>query len=196
MVTRRGKDVGEIRLRKLRREVRKNFRRLIQPKISDEFTGLLGMFQPGRLPGDGGNEVGRAPQIFGDGFDGLLGGFTIRRADGDDQFARIREMLLVNFEALHGGNLRREQVEHLDIQMQPRKTRDDWNEQQPPPSRPFHGKNSPSSVSPVCEFCSRHELVSLRVNCQLPPTLAARSAGGNWNHPKRLGGAPRPCHEY
>ena len=128
------------------------------------------------------DEVRCALQIFGDGFCGLFGSFAVRRLDGDDEFARVGEMLLVKFQPLNGGNIRRQQVENFDIKMQSRESGDNRNEQQqPPPTKPMtvHGKNSPSKVSPVRGFSRRHELVSARVNFQLPPGWLSRSARGN-----------------
>ena len=66
--------------------------------------------------------VSRA-QIFGDGLRGGFGGRQRSGAlDGDDEFARIGKMLLVNFESLNGGNIRGQQVENLGIEVQPRKS--------------------------------------------------------------------------
>ena len=50
---------------------------------------------------------------------GVFGGVRVRRADGDDEFARIGEMLLIHFEPLDGGDARGQQVEHVDVEMQP-----------------------------------------------------------------------------
>ncbi len=51
-----------------------------------------------------------------------FGGFRIRRLDGDDEFARVGEMLLVNFQSLDGGNIRRQQIENFDVKMQSRES--------------------------------------------------------------------------
>ena len=138
------------------------------------------MFEPRRLPGGGGDEICRSLQTFGDRFRGQLGSFAIRRLDGDDEFACVGKMLLVKFQSLNGGNIRGQQVEYLDIKMQARKSGGNRNKQQkPPPAKPFHGKNSPSRVSPVFEFSKRHEFVITFSKCQLPFRVPPSSAGGN-----------------
>lgn len=45
-------------------------------------------------------------------------------------------------------------------------------------------------------FSSRHRFVAARSNCQSRPRLLPASARGNWNHPKRGGGSPRPRQVY
>ena len=55
IVARGCKHGGEIRFRKLGGEIRKFFRRLVEPEIRDEFGGLFGMFEPRRLPSDARN---------------------------------------------------------------------------------------------------------------------------------------------
>ena len=64
----------------------------------------------------------------------------ILRLDGDDEFARVGKMLLIKFQALHHLQVRREKIEHLDIEVQSRNAHRDWHQQEKPRpiSRAFH----------------------------------------------------------
>ena len=50
LFARSGKNVGKVCFRKSGGELGKLFRRLVEPEIGDEFSGLFRMFEPGRLP--------------------------------------------------------------------------------------------------------------------------------------------------
>ena len=133
-------------------------RRLVEPHPAEQFAELLRLFHPRRLPRHLGDEVGFLPQPRREFAGQFFGGLGIRRAERDDEFARVGEMLLVKFQALHRRLVRRQQVEHVHVEAQPHEAeRDSHEEQSPPPAfqKGTHGDKNPSTVSPVLEFSSR-----------------------------------------
>ncbi len=121
-------------------ELAEDFRRLIEPKVSDEFRGLRGMLKPGRLPGDRSSEVLALRQRFRDPPRGGVGGVGSGRLHRDDEFAGIGKVLLINFQPLHRRQVRRQQVEHLDVESKAGKAAPDWNQrdQPKPATEGFH----------------------------------------------------------
>src|SRR5208282_1657134 len=176
LVARFGENTGEIGFGKTIGKPVEDFRRLIQPQAGNEFGGLFGMFQPRRLPGHVGYQIGFAAQSPGDGLRGGGGQFGVGRLDSDDEFAGVGEMLLINFEADNGGNITGQQIEHFGVETQVRYSSDNWNKQQkPPPMKParFHkevpfvaaqGWSSRFSVSPN-KLKLKHQLIFMGKMC-------------------------------
>ena len=77
------------------------------------------MFHPRRLPGDRGDQVRLLPQTGGQRVRQPLGPFGVRGAEGDDQFPRVGEMLLVKFQSLDRRFVRRQQVEDVHVKPEP-----------------------------------------------------------------------------
>ena len=81
-------------------------------------------------------DVAKVYASSGAGGNGLRGGFygiSVRRLNGDDEFARIGKMFLVHFKPLHCGNARGQQGEHVSLEMQPGQSHRHRNEQNNPP---------------------------------------------------------------
>ena len=89
------------------------------------------MFQPGRLPGHGGNQVGRGPQALSDVASGGFGFFRVAAFHGNDQLPGVGEVLLMQFQPVNRGDIR-EEVQYFHVEMKPRQTDRDRNEQQEP----------------------------------------------------------------
>ena len=106
--------------------------RLVEPQPAEQFAELFGMFHPRRLPGDFGDEIGFLPQTRGEFAGQFFRGVGIRRAQRHHQFAGVGEMLLVKFQPLHRRLVRRQQIEHVHVEAQPREAEADGHEQQAP----------------------------------------------------------------
>jgi hypothetical protein len=107
-------------------------RRLVEPRVGDQLGRLAGILQPQRLPGDLPREIRGRAQRLGDAARRVLrrlGIFCIQR---DDQLAPVGEIRLVKFDPAHHRELVRQQVQHLDIQLQPPQSEAHRNEQQQP----------------------------------------------------------------
>ena len=86
------------------------------------------------------DEIGLLAQIFGDclGFR-IFSGDGIRTSDRDKQLARVRELLLVKFQPPHGGQIIGKQIQHFDIEAQPRKADGEQQHHGHPPPSPEPG---------------------------------------------------------
>ena len=82
-------------------------RRLIEPQPAEQFAELFRMFHPRRLPRDFFDQIGLLPQPRRQFACQSLRRVGVRRAERDNQFARVREMLLVKFQSLDGRLVRR-----------------------------------------------------------------------------------------
>ena len=102
---------------------------------------LRGMFEPRRLPGDFGDEIGFATQALGDVARGALSCLAVGGVNVENQLARVGKMLLVDFQPLHSGRVSRQQVEHFNIKSKARKSQRNWNRQHEPEpaTRRAHG---------------------------------------------------------
>src|SRR5438445_7386486 len=87
----------EVRGRETVGQLTKSFRRLIEPQAGDQFGGLRGMFEPRRLPGDFGDEIGFATQALGDVARGALSCLAVGGVNVENQLARVGKMMLVDF---------------------------------------------------------------------------------------------------
>jgi hypothetical protein len=79
----------------------------------------------------------------GEGFGAGFGVLGIGGSEGDDQFARVGELLLVEFQALDGREIGGEQVENLDIEFEPREAQTEKSEKRQDPARArdeLHGR--------------------------------------------------------
>ena len=93
------------------------------------------MFHPRRLPGHLRDQIGLLPQTLRQCARQSFRLVGVRRAEGDDQFAGVGEMLLVKFQALDRRLVRRQQVEDVHVEAQPpRAEANRHHEQRPPPA--------------------------------------------------------------
>ena len=141
------------------------FRRLIEPQAAEQFGHLTRIFHPRRLPGHRGDQVRLLSQAGRQRIRQPLGPFGVRGAEGDDQFPRVGEMLLVKFQSLDRRFVRRQQVEDVHVKPEPAQSEADRHrEQGPPPAfqEQTHGARKPSKVSPERVFSSRQPPSGLR----------------------------------
>ena len=88
------------------------------------------MLQPGWLPSRFGNQIGFFPQPLSEPAGGLFDSLGLLAAHRDDQFPSVGEILLKKFESLDDGLIRRQKIQHFDVEPQTVNTEADRNEQQ------------------------------------------------------------------
>jgi hypothetical protein len=173
-----------------------NFGRLVEPEAGDDFGGLLRVLHPGWLPGDGGDEVGFLAQTRRDDPGQFFHLVAVGRAQGDEEFAAIGEILLIQLQPPHRRLAGGKQVQNLRVEAQPGKARRHEQEQDHPPrvTPPgFHGSRKPSTVSLLRVLSSR----------QLPSERRSKRQGGatclfdrplqTCNQARRAVGSPPPA---
>src|ERR1017187_6526252 len=104
-------------------------------------------------------------------------------------------MLLIKFQTLKRWLVRRQQIEDVHVEAQPRQTEADGDdEQQPPPAvqKGPHGDKNPSTVSPVREFSKRQPPSVLLSKRSCFGKGFPASAVGRYSQLKRVGPGPRP----
>src|SRR5215469_11175031 len=116
------------------------------------------MFHPWRLPRDFADQIGMFPQrrcqFLGD-VERLV---SSRRVNRNNEFLRLREMLLVELKSLNGRLVQRKQIQHVRVESQPPEPKDDCDEKKyPPPAfqEGPHDERKPSRISPVLAFSKR-----------------------------------------
>jgi hypothetical protein len=73
---------------------------LIQPEVRDQFGGLRRVFHPRRLPNRATHQFRALARLFRNRSRGAFNRFRVGRADCDDEFVGVREILLVQLQSL------------------------------------------------------------------------------------------------
>ncbi|PYL00654.1 MAG: hypothetical protein DME19_04435 [Verrucomicrobia bacterium] len=193
-VARGGQQRIEVGWREPSCQLSENCRRLIKPEVANQFGGLRGLFEPGRLPEDAGDEIGLEAEAVGNGARGVLGSFAVRNANGENQLPRVGKILLVDFQPSNRGGVAGQQVQNFDIKSKSSEAERDRNQQHQaePAAERDHGVRNPSILSPLRLFSSRQRPSSNCFQRQFAGGTRPVRQRARCNQPNRDGGLPEP----